>query len=102
MLAELLRPAALAAHAAAAASVFTSGAEARRRAKEGAQRALEELYALLQLYARGLELLQVRVCVYMHAPAVAGPLVDSAAAAAAAPVCMYVLVFSSDVCVTHV
>jgi hypothetical protein len=40
--------------------VFTSSAEARRRAKDSALRALEEAFALLQLYERGCELVQVR------------------------------------------
>uniref|UniRef100_A0A383VL45 E3 UFM1-protein ligase 1 homolog n=1 Tax=Tetradesmus obliquus TaxID=3088 RepID=A0A383VL45_TETOB len=57
-IAETIRPAALAAYQEALASVFTSGAEARRKAKDGALRALEEAFALLQLYERGCELLQ--------------------------------------------
>ncbi|WIA28133.1 hypothetical protein OEZ86_010705 [Tetradesmus obliquus] len=57
-IAETIRPAALAAYQGALASVFTSGAEARRKAKDGALRALEEAFALLQLYERGCELLQ--------------------------------------------
>ncbi|WIA08065.1 hypothetical protein OEZ85_007531 [Tetradesmus obliquus] len=57
-IAETIRPAALAAYQEALASVFTSGAEVRRKAKDGALRALEEAFALLQLYERGCELLQ--------------------------------------------
>jgi hypothetical protein len=56
-----VRPAALAAYQEALASVFTSSAEARRRSKDSALRALEEAFALLQLYERGCELVQVRV-----------------------------------------
>lgn len=64
-IAETIRPAALAAYQEALASVFTSGAEARRKAKDGALRALEEAFALLQLYERGCELLQVlRGCLF--------------------------------------
>jgi hypothetical protein len=58
-IAEVMRPAALAAYQEALASVFTSSAEARRRAKDSALRALEEAFALLQLYERGCELVQV-------------------------------------------
>jgi hypothetical protein len=57
--AEAVRPAAVAAYQEALASVFTSGAVARKRAKEGALAALDEAFQLLQLYQSGCELLQV-------------------------------------------
>lgn len=59
-LAELLRPAAVAAYQEALAAVFTSTAEARRKVKDAAVRALEEAFALLQLYGHGCELCEVR------------------------------------------
>lgn len=58
-IAELVRPAALAAFQEALASVFTSNAEARRKAKEAALKALDEAYMLLQLYHHGLDIVQV-------------------------------------------
>jgi hypothetical protein len=60
-----VRPSALASYQEALASVFTSSAEARRRAKDSALRALEEAFALLQLYERGCELVQVRLSASM-------------------------------------
>lgn len=59
-IADVVRPAALAAYQEAVASVFTSNAEARRKAKDAALKALDDAYALLQLYEHGLELVQVR------------------------------------------
>jgi hypothetical protein len=41
------------------ASVFTSGAVARKRAKDAALKALEEAFSTLQLYASSCGLLQV-------------------------------------------
>jgi hypothetical protein len=61
-LAELVRPAAVAAFQEAMASVLTSGAVAKKKQKEAALKTLEETFLLLQLYANGSELLQVRFC----------------------------------------
>eukprot|EP00879_Flechtneria_rotunda_P019840 GHRR01020854.1.p2 GENE.GHRR01020854.1~~GHRR01020854.1.p2 ORF type:complete len:290 (+),score=130.02 GHRR01020854.1:1198-2067(+) len=57
--AEQIRPAAVAAYQQALESAFTSTAEARRKAKDAAVKALEEQYGLLQLYEHGCKLLQV-------------------------------------------
>ena len=62
-IAELVRPAAVAAYQEQLASVFTSNAEARRKAKDAAVKALDEAFNLLQLYAHGCDLLQVRCVV---------------------------------------
>lgn len=59
-LAEQVRPAAVAAFQEAMASVLTSGAVAKKKQKEAALKALEDSFVLLQLYANGSELLQVR------------------------------------------
>lgn len=40
--------------------MFTSTAEARRRAKEASLKALDDSFTLLQLYERGTELCKVR------------------------------------------
>lgn len=42
--------------------MLTSGAVAKKKAKEGALKSLEEAFVLLQLYANGAELLQVCCC----------------------------------------
>lgn len=58
-LAEVVRPAAVAAYQEALASVLTSGAVAKKKQKETALRSLEDAFVLLQLYANGADLLQV-------------------------------------------
>ncbi|KAI8468856.1 MAG: hypothetical protein J3K34DRAFT_294179 [Monoraphidium minutum] len=57
-IAALLRPAAVAAYQSALAAAFTAGAEARRRGRDAAGRALEEAFARLQLYSHGCDALQ--------------------------------------------
>lgn len=59
-MAELVRPAAVAAYQEALASVLTSGAVVKKKLKEAALKSLEDAFVLLQLYANGAELLQVR------------------------------------------
>lgn len=59
--AEVVRPAAVAAYQEALASVLTSGAVAKKKKKEAALKSLEESFVLLQLYANGTELLEVGV-----------------------------------------
>ncbi len=61
--AQLLRPAAVAAYQAALAAAFTASAEERRRTKDAGARVLDDAFCRLQLYGRGAESLQVRVCV---------------------------------------
>jgi hypothetical protein len=58
-IAELLHPFAVAAYQAALAAAFTAGADARRKARDAASRALEEAHVRLQLYAHGCEGLAV-------------------------------------------
>lgn len=64
-LAEVVRPAAVAAYQEALASVLTSGAVAKKKQKEDTLKRLEESFVLLQLYANGADLLQVCVCVWV-------------------------------------
>jgi hypothetical protein len=59
-LAEVVRPAAVAAYQEALASVLTSDAVAKKKQKEEALKRLDESFVLLQLYANGADLLQVR------------------------------------------
>lgn len=55
----MLHAPAMVAYQDALAAAFTAGADARRRAKEVASRALEEGAGRVQLYQKGVELLQV-------------------------------------------
>jgi hypothetical protein len=57
--AAVLHAPAMVAYQDALAAAFTAGADARRRAKEVASRALEEGAGRVQLYQKGVELLQV-------------------------------------------
>jgi len=58
--AALLQPSAVAAYQSTLVAAFTAGAESRRRAKDGAFKALEEAFVRLQLYGHGCEGVQVR------------------------------------------
>ena len=71
-LAELVRPAAVAAYQEALASVLTSGAVAKKKLKEAALKELEDAFVLLQLYASGADLLQVRLLLVVGAAAERG------------------------------
>eukprot|EP00271_Cylindrocystis_brebissonii_P007115 TRINITY_DN20280_c0_g1_i1.p1 TRINITY_DN20280_c0_g1~~TRINITY_DN20280_c0_g1_i1.p1 ORF type:complete len:378 (-),score=105.92 TRINITY_DN20280_c0_g1_i1:622-1608(-) len=54
-LAERVRPRLIAAVASARKAAFSAGADERRKQREGAQKLLEEVWGLLQLYCKGLE-----------------------------------------------